>query len=195
MRLTAVVVSILLVQGAVLAAATGLASMDVSGATVSMGMSEAEVRAALPEGIALHPARDLLPPVLPRNVRVSERQGETWYLAAKDSPRAPLAWLTFEGGTLTQATKLVGEAEEGGAHAAMELLASAIHDAFSGEDTPVDLSTGIYDTDGQSFVYLAAAAGAKRVVVRSLPRSLQVSEEIGREDIPAADWEMHPAPR
>jgi len=168
---------------AIQAPGSDLASIEIDGVEVHLGMTRPELAAALPDHLELGDATDLVPV----GAQYLQQHGEKSFIARVDRPRSAVAWLTFENGPLTQVLRVIENLEGGTAHEMSRALASGIRSAFGDGEIPLIVSSGSYPVDGRTFDYLEARAGAKRVIVRSLPGFTQVCEELGRRDIAVAE--------
>ncbi len=180
MRLSLTVVSVFLIQSAVLAAGADLESVNVGPVGIRLGMTESELEASLPSGFDLIDAKEMVP----EGMQYIEEHGKKAFIASDADPAKALGWITIENDQVSRVVRIVGKLQRGDSHDAVSLLISAFHSVFGEETPPLVIKTGSYPEGGQTFEYLEARVGMKRVVVTSMPTWLQVTEELGREDIP-----------
>ena len=180
MRPIVVLASIFVCFSAGLAECTDLDSVKVGGVHVTLGMSRVEVEEGLPPDMILREARD----IVPKGISYYEVHGRKSFLARDDSPRTALAWITFEDDQVTQVSRTLRTVEGGTSHDSVGMLVSGIYTVFGHQEMPLIIEAGSHSFEGGTFEYFEARAGHKRVILRSSPGVTQITEELGRRDIP-----------
>jgi maltoporin len=176
----AMVASIAVLLSAILAAGADLETMEIGVVRVSLGMTKSDLEVSMPPDYLLVAVKD----VVPMGIEYSEDHGENAFIAYADHPTTALAGITFERDRVTRITRLVGELRGGESHDALIFLNSAIQSVFPAVEKSVALTLGSYPTGGETFEYLEARIGEKRLVITSRPGIIQATEVVGREAIP-----------
>jgi hypothetical protein len=152
---------------------------------VKLGMSEAEVGAALPQGFRLQYGASRFPEetvIWGRTVpvRYYESHGKHYSVSHPAAGGSPVAWLTFENGKLTRLLRHLGDFRGLRSEEFAKALAGSLE--RMGAHNPAAATIQVSSWKDQ-FEIIEFNFGQKQVEVRVLSDNLSLSENLGRGDV------------